>query len=84
MLFIDALIYEQIDPSEFFQIYATIRKHRLFASANVVSKAEEVMRDVVAVYYLPNRKFAKQGAPLEADLHTLQAFSEARRNDFRD
>ena len=83
-LFIDALTHEQIDPSKFVQIYATIGKLRLFASADVVSNAEKVMRDVVVVYYLPNRDFTKQGAPPEADLNILQAFSEACRNDLRD
>ena len=83
-LFIDALTHEQIDPSKFVQIYATIGKLRLFASADVVSNAEKAMRDVVVVYYLPNRDFTKQGAPPEADLNILQAFSEACRNDLRD
>jgi hypothetical protein len=84
MLFIDALTHEQIDPSKFVQIYATIGKLRLFAPADVVSNAEKVMRDVGVVYYLPNRDFTKQGAPPEADLNILQAFSEACRNDLRD
>jgi hypothetical protein len=83
MLFIDALTHEQIDPSKFVQIYATIGKLRLFASADVVSNAEKVMRDVGVVYYLPNRDFTKQEAPPETDLNILQAFSEACRNDLR-
>ena len=40
MLHIDALTHDQFDPSKFVQIYATIAKLRLFASTNVVSKAE--------------------------------------------
>jgi hypothetical protein len=75
VLLIDALTHEQIEPSKFVQIYATIGKHRLFASADVVSNAEEVMRDVGAVYRLPNRDFSKQRAPLEANLNIIQAFS---------
>ena len=39
------------------------------------------MRDVGVVYYEPNRDFAKQRAPPEADLNILQAFSEACRKD---
>jgi hypothetical protein len=84
MLFIDALTHEQIDPSKFIQIYATIGKLRLFASADVVSKAEKVMQDVVVVYYLPNRDFTARGAPPEADLNTLQSFNEACRRDLHD
>jgi hypothetical protein len=83
-LFVDALTHEQIDPSKFVQLYATIGKLRLFASANVVSNAEKVMRDVVVVYYLPNRDFTKQGAAPDAELNVLQAFSEACRDDLRD
>jgi hypothetical protein len=83
-LFIDALTHEQIDPSKFVQIYATIGKLRLFASAEVVLNAEKVMRDIGVVYHLPNRDFTKQEAPPEADLNILRAFSEACRNDLRD
>jgi hypothetical protein len=83
-LFIDALTHEQIDPSKFVQIYATIGKLRLFASANVVSNAEKVMRDVVVVYYLPNRDFTREAAPTESELNILHAFSEACRDDLHD
>jgi hypothetical protein len=55
MLYIDALTHDQFDPSKFVQIYATLAKLRLFASAAVVSEAEIIMQDVVVVYYLPNR-----------------------------
>jgi hypothetical protein len=78
------LTHEQIDPSKFVQIYATIGKLRLFASAEVVLNAEKVMRDIGVVYHLPNRDFTKQEAPPEADLNILRAFSEACRNDLRD
>ena len=80
MLYIDALTHDQFDPSKFVRIYATIVKLRLFASADVVSKAEKIMH-IVMVYYLPNRDFTKQGAPPGTDLNILQAFSEACRND---
>jgi hypothetical protein len=84
MLYIDALTHDQFDPSKFVQIYATIAKLRLFASADVVSKSEKTMHDIVMVYYRPSRDFTKQGTPPEADLNILQAFSEACRNDLRD
>ena len=84
MLHIDALTHDQFDPSKFVQIYATLAKLRLFASADIVSKAESILQDVVVVYYLPNRDFTKRGTPPEADLNILQAFSEACRNDLRD
>jgi hypothetical protein len=42
------------------------------------------MRDVVAVYDLPNRDFTKRRVPPEANLNILQAFSEACCNDLPD
>jgi hypothetical protein len=84
VLYIDAMTHDQFDPSKFVQIYATVAKLRLFASTGVVAESEEVMREVVAVYYLPNRDFTKRGAPPAADLNILQAFSEACRSDLRD
>jgi hypothetical protein len=83
-LFIDAMTHEQIDPSKFVQIYATTGKLRLFASGDVVSCAEKVMRDIIVVYRSPRRDFTRQEEPPEADLNILQAFSEACRNDLRD
>ena len=84
VLYIDALTHDQFDPSKFVQIYATLAKLRLFASVDVVSKAEGILQDVVAVYYLPNRDYTKRGTPPEANLNILRAFSEACRNDLRD
>jgi len=84
LLFVDALTHEQVDPSKFVQIYATIGKLRLFASGDIVSKAEKAMQDVVQVYYLPNRNFAKREAQPDVALNILQAFSEACRIDLRD
>ena len=84
MLYMDAMTHDQFDPSKFVQIYATIAKLRLFASADVVSKSEKIMQDVVTVYYLPNRDFTRRGTPPEADLDILQAFSEACREDLND
>jgi hypothetical protein len=49
-----------------------------------VVNAKEIMRDVGVVYYLPNRDFTRQGATLETDLNTIQAFGKACRNDLRD
>jgi hypothetical protein len=84
MLYIDAMTHDQFDPSKFVQIYATVAKLRLLASTDVVTESEGVMRDVVAVYYLPNRDFTKRGPPPATDLNILQAFSEACRSDLRD
>jgi hypothetical protein len=83
-LYIDALTHEQGDPSKFVQIYATIGKLRLFASTDVVSKADQVMRDISEIYYLPKRDFTKQQTEATTELNILRAFSEACREDLRD
>ena len=83
-LYIDALTHDQFDPSKFVKIYATVAIRRLFASAEVVSKAEKVTQDMVAVYYQPNRDFTTRRDRSDSDLNILQAFSEACRNDLRD
>jgi hypothetical protein len=83
-LFVDALTHGQLDPSKFVQIYATIGKLRLFASADFVSEADKAMKDISEIYYLPNRNFTKRENASETDLNILQAFSEACRNDLRE
>jgi hypothetical protein len=83
-LYIDALTHEHVDPSKFVQIYATIAKLRLFASPDIVSKADKVMIDILEVYRLPNPDFSKRETASEAALNILQAFSEACRNELRD
>src|SRR3984885_16212844 len=55
----DALTHELDDPVKLVRLYALVGKLRLFASANVVSQAEEVMRNIVEIYQLPNRDFRK-------------------------
>jgi hypothetical protein len=80
-LFTDALTHELDDPSKFVRIYALVGKLRLFAAANVISRAEEVMRHVVETYNLPNRDFRNPVERHEQDVDVLRAFSEACRED---
>ena len=56
-LFTDALTHELDDPSKFLRLYALVGKLRLFATANVISRAEEAMRLIVETYNLPSRDF---------------------------
>jgi hypothetical protein len=53
----DALTHEFDDPSKFVRLYAFVGKLRLFASAKVVSKAEEGMRLIVDTYDRPSMDF---------------------------
>ena len=82
-LFTDALTHEIEDPSKFVRLYALVGKLRLFASAEVISEAEKVMRLLIETYDLPNRDFRKpedRGVP---EVDVLRAFSEACREDLR-
>jgi len=82
-LFTDALTHELEDPSKFVRLYALVGKLRLFASANVISKAEEVMRRIIETYDLPNKVFRNPEERQEHDVDVLRALSEACREDLR-
>jgi hypothetical protein len=77
-----ALRNELDDVSNLVHLYALASKLRLFASAGVISKADDAMRRIVETYQGPNR-----GLPVpfsEQDAHqidVLRAFSEACRKE---
>jgi hypothetical protein len=52
-------------------------KLRLFGSANVIAKAEEVMQRIVETYAFPNIDFRKPDVGQEDNVDLLRAFSEA-------
>jgi hypothetical protein len=56
---------------------------RLFASADVIARAEEVMQSISETYNLPNRDFRNLQERREQDVDVLRAFSEACREDLR-
>jgi len=80
-LFTDALTHQLEEPSTFVRLYALVGNLRLCASANVIVKAEEVMRQIVETYNLPNMDFRKLEDRQEYDTDVLRAFSEACRED---
>jgi hypothetical protein len=80
-LFTDALSHELDDASKFVRLYALVGKLRLFATANVISRAEEVMRLIVETYHVPNRDFRNPEDRHEPDVDVLRAFSEACREE---
>jgi len=62
-------------------LYALVGKLRLFATAGVISRAEEVMRLIVETYNLPNIDFCNAEERHEHDVDVLRAFSEACREE---
>lgn len=77
----DAVTHELDDPSKLVRLYALVGKLRLFASADVISQAEEVMRRIVQNYGLPNRDFRNPESGQQQSSDVLRAFSEACRKD---
>ena len=80
-LFTDALTHQFDDPSKFVRLYALVGNLRLCASADVIVKAEEVMRRIVETYKLPNLDCRNLEDNRGYDTDVLRAFSEACRED---
>ncbi|SRR5258705_2920723 len=80
-LFTDALSHELDDASKFVRLYALVGKLRLFATANVISRAEVVMQLIGETYRLPNRDFRNPEDRHAPDVDVLRAFSEACREE---
>jgi hypothetical protein len=81
-LLADALTHNLEDPSKMVPLYAIMGKLRLFASANVVARADEVMGQIIAIYDQPNVDFRNPAdRPTQDRVDILRAFGEACRND---
>jgi hypothetical protein len=80
-LFTDALTHQLEEPSKFVRLYALVGNLRLCASANVIVKPQEVMRQIVETYNLPNMDFRNLEDSREYETDVLRAFSEACRED---
>jgi hypothetical protein len=80
-LFTDALTHQLDDPSKFVRLYALVGRLRLFAPANIIAKAEEVMQHIGETYRLPNRDFRNPEDRQSDNVDVLRAFSEACRED---
>lgn len=74
------MAHEFDDPSKFVRHWVLASK--LFASANVISEADEVMRRILEIYNHQNMDFRK---PIDRQdresVDVLRAFSEACRHD---
>ena len=80
-LYTDALTHKLDDLSKLIPLYALISKLRLFASDNVISKAEEVMWRIIQTYEQPEHDVHTLVKREQRDLDVLRAFSEACRRD---
>jgi hypothetical protein len=80
----DALTHHLEEPSRMVPLYAIMGKLRLFASANIVAGAEEVMVRIIEIYDLPNADFRNPSdRPTQHRVDILRAFGEACRDDLQ-
>ena len=83
-LLADALTHHLEEPSKIIPLYAIMGKLRLFASANVVARADEAMAQIVEIYDLPNADFRNPTErPPQHRVDILRAFGEACRDDLQ-
>jgi hypothetical protein len=73
----DALTHPLDEPSKFVRLYALVGNLRLFASADVIVKAEEAMHLIFETYNRSNIDFRNLEERQENDTDVLRAFSEA-------
>jgi hypothetical protein len=81
-LYTDALMNQVEDAKKFIGLYALTSKLRLFASPEVLAKAEQLMVQILEIYEDPKKDFqwAKSSRdPRNMDI--LRAFSEACRRE---
>jgi hypothetical protein len=82
-LYTDALTHDLDDPSKFVHLYALVGKLRLFASASVIAKAEEVMHRIGEIYHAPNSVPNNLAGEGRRNTDLLKVFSEVCRDDLR-
>ena len=83
-LFADAFEHILDDPAKMVQLYATVSMIRLFGQPRTLAAAEEVMRQIGAAYFAPNKDLALFADIARAgELDPLCAFSEACRDELR-
>ena len=81
-LLADALTHPLEEPSKMVPLYAVMGKLRLFASADVVARADEVMGQIVVIYDQPKVDFRNPAVrPTQQRVDILRAFGEACRDD---
>ena len=85
-LYMDALVRDQAEPSAMVSIYALISQMRMASRADVVEKAEAVIRTILGTYSRPNKTFPElQNLMLNRGfVDPLLSFSEVCRNELRD
>ena len=84
-LYMEALVRDQAEASAMVSIYALISKMRMASNADVVEKAETVIRTILSSYSSPNKTFPElQDLMLNRGfVDPLLTFSEVCREELR-
>ena len=83
-LFADAFEHELDDPAKLVQLYATVGTIRLFGRPQTIEEAEQVMNQIGAAYFAPNKELRLfADITRKGELDPLYAFSEACREELR-
>lgn len=81
-LYSDALMNESEDAKKFIGLYALASKLRLFASPEVLAKAEQVLTHIIEIYEDPKKDFHWAiGGQDPRNMDILRTFSEACRRE---
>lgn len=81
-LFVDAFEHELDDPAKLLQLYAIVSTIRLFGQPRTVEAAEQVMNQIGAAYFAPNKDLHLFGDFTRAgELDPLYGFSRACREE---
>jgi hypothetical protein len=81
-LYSDALMNESEDAKKFIGLYALASKLRLFASPEVLAKAEQVLTHIIEIYEDPKKDFHWAiGSQDPRNMDILRTFSEACRRE---
>ena len=85
-LYMDALVRDQAEASAMVSIYALISQMRMASHADVVEKAEAVVRTILGTYSRPNKTVPElQNLMLNRGfVDPLLNFSDVCRNELRD
>ncbi len=83
-LFVDAFEHELEDPAKLLQLYAIVSTIRLFGQARTVAAAEQVMNQIGAAYFAPNKELRLFADIIRAgELDPLYGFSSACREELK-
>jgi hypothetical protein len=81
-LYADALVKEQVEPSQLVGMYALIGRMKIISCDDVVQAAEKVGRLILGTYLSPNRTLAELPDLID-DVDPLREFSDACRRELQ-